>query len=45
MEIFQELNSEGTTIVMVTHERELTRMTHRVVEIKDGEIVEETTLV
>ncbi|HIP42860.1 MAG TPA: ABC transporter ATP-binding protein [Aquifex aeolicus] len=43
MEIFQELNSEGTTIVMVTHERELTRMTHRVVEIKDGEIVKETT--
>ncbi len=39
MEIFQEINSEGTTIVMVTHELELAKLSHRVVEVKDGEIL------
>lgn len=41
MEIFQEINAEGTTIVMVTHELELAKLTKRVVEMRDGRIVRE----
>ncbi len=39
MEIFKEINSQGTTIVMVTHELELAEQAQRVVEMKDGEIL------
>lgn len=36
MRIFQELNDEGTTIVMVTHEPEMAEYTKRIVHFKDG---------
>ena len=36
--IFQELNAEGTTIVMVTHEPEVAAYTKRIVSFRDGEI-------
>ena len=39
MEIFKELNQEGITILMVTHERELAEETDRIVEMKDGRII------
>ncbi len=39
MEIFKEINSQGTTIVMVTHELELAEQAHRIVEVKDGVIL------
>lgn len=38
MSIFQELNAEGTTIVMVTHEPEVAAYTKRIVSFRDGEI-------
>lgn len=38
MRIFQELNAEGTTIVMVTHEPEVATYTKRIVSFRDGEI-------
>ncbi|SFH78101.1 ABC transporter ATP-binding protein [Pisciglobus halotolerans] len=38
MRIFQELNAEGTTVVMVTHEPEVAEYTKRVVLFKDGVI-------
>lgn len=38
MRIFQELNAEGTTIVMVTHEPEVAAYTKRIVSFRDGEI-------
>ncbi len=41
MEIFSEINSEGRSILMVTHELELTKYAHRVVEMRDGLIVGE----
>ena len=41
MNIFKEINKEGTTIVMVTHEEELAKQTHRTLIIKDGKVVEE----
>ncbi len=39
MEIFQGLNEEGATIVMVTHEMEIAQHTKRIVTFKDGEII------
>jgi putative ABC transport system ATP-binding protein len=39
MALFQELNSEGTTILLITHEPEIARFAHRVVELRDGLIV------
>lgn len=39
MEIFQKLNQEGVTIVMVTHEPDIAQHTKRVVTVRDGEII------
>ena len=39
MGIFQRLNREGVTIVMVTHEPEIAEHTNRIVAFKDGRIV------
>ena len=39
MEIFQRLNDEGTTIVMVTHEPDVATYTKRIVTFKDGNII------
>jgi putative ABC transport system ATP-binding protein len=39
MNIFEDLNSEGVTIVMVTHERDIAQHTKRAVEFRDGEII------
>ena len=39
MALFQELNSQGKTIIMVTHEPELAAYTKRIVTLRDGEIV------
>jgi len=37
--LFQSLNEEGKTIIMVTHEREYAEYTKRIVTLKDGCIV------
>ncbi len=39
--LFEELVSQGKTVVMVTHDRELAQRVTRVVTIADGEIVDE----
>lgn len=39
MNIFAELNDSGMTVVMVTHEPEVARLTHRVVWFRDGQVV------
>ncbi len=39
MRILQDLNKDGRTILIVTHDRELAAQTKRVVEIVDGRIV------
>ena len=39
MALFQELNAEGVTIVLVTHEPEVAVYAKRIVEVRDGRIV------
>ena len=41
MALFDELNSWGNTIVLVTHEEDIARHARRVVRLRDGKIVEE----
>ena len=36
LNIFSELNASGITVVMVTHEAEVARQTHRIVWFRDG---------
>jgi putative ABC transport system ATP-binding protein len=43
MDLFQNLNNEGLTIVMVTHDPQKASHAKRVVRLKDGEIVEDVT--
>ncbi len=39
MTLFKELNKQGQTIIMVTHEEEYAKMTDRIVNLDDGRIV------
>jgi putative ABC transport system ATP-binding protein len=39
--LFQELNARGQTVVMITHDTSIARIASRVVQIRDGEIVED----
>lgn len=41
MEIFQGLNNEGKTVVMVTHEPDVAQYTKRIVLFKDGQIIDD----
>jgi len=38
MEIFQNLNDKGSTIVLVTHEQEVAQFAKRVLVFRDGKI-------
>jgi ABC-type lipoprotein export system ATPase subunit len=40
MELFRQLNKDGTTIVQVTHSEENARYGHRIVQLKDGWMVD-----
>jgi len=39
MNVFQKLNNEGVTIVLVTHEPDIARHTNRIVTFRDGLII------
>lgn len=41
MELLSGLNKKGTTIIMVTHDQDMTKYATRVVTLKDGAFVEE----
>lgn len=43
MEIFQKINDDGHTIVMITHEPDIAEHAKRVIHIRDGRIVEDTS--
>jgi putative ABC transport system ATP-binding protein len=39
MELFQTLNEQGNTVLIVTHERDVSRHARRIVELCDGRVV------
>ena len=43
MQIIHELYAEGHTIIMVTHDPQIAAQANRVIEIKDGEIISDTS--
>lgn len=42
MEFIKELNNEGNTIVLITHDNKLAKQAKRVIKIADGKIVSDT---
>jgi len=42
--LFQRLNDDGVTVVLVTHEEEIARYARRIVELRDGEIVRDAAV-
>ncbi len=45
LEIFTDLNSQGHTIVLVTHEKEIAEYARRVIELRDGRILKDEVVV
>jgi putative ABC transport system ATP-binding protein len=41
LDLFAELNSEGRTVVLITHEEDVAAQARRVIRLADGEIVED----
>ncbi len=41
MELIQGINDEGKTILVVTHEDDIAQMTKRIVNLKDGQIIDD----
>ena len=44
MEIIQSINDEGKTILIVTHEDDISRMCKRIVNLRDGVILKDTVI-
>ena len=44
VELFRQLNDEGVTVILVTHERDIAAAARRVVELRDGEIISDGEL-
>ncbi len=42
LKTFQNLNQQGRTIILITHEKYIAEHAKRIISIKDGEIIEDT---
>lgn len=42
LDLFAELNTEGTTIVVITHDQAIAARMHRVISVRDGLLVSDT---
>ena len=40
METLTDINNEGITVILVTHEHDIAAMTHKIIRLKDGKISE-----
>ena len=45
MEFFTNLNKEGATVIVVTHEEEIAAYTDRIIRFQDGQIVSDKKVV
>ena len=43
MHIFQDLNREGKSIVLITHEHDIAAYARRIITLRDGQILSDTT--
>lgn len=43
MQLFQELNDQGITVLLVTHEHDVAGYAKRVIELRDGQIIRDET--
>ncbi|MBE5955476.1 MAG: ABC transporter ATP-binding protein [Lachnospiraceae bacterium] len=43
MELFRQLNEEGMTVIMITHNEKVARQAKRIIHLFDGEIIREET--
>lgn len=41
LKLFRKIHSQGNTLIVVTHEREISEQAHRIIFLKDGRIVKE----
>jgi putative ABC transport system ATP-binding protein len=44
MDLIQGINDEGKTILVVTHEPDIAEMTKRIVNLKDGRIIDDSVV-
>jgi len=44
MELFGKIHEQGNTVVLVTHEEDIAKFTHRIVKIKDGMVETDTRI-
>ncbi|NND77371.1 MAG: ABC transporter ATP-binding protein [Flavobacteriales bacterium] len=45
MEILQKINDEGITVIIVTHEQDISQMTDRIIQLKYGKVLKDIKIV